>query len=410
MPAFQIKSIDKTGKRNSFRLNFSDEEQLARKLRESGITPIRISKVHHGPFERFWESLQVSKKEIIQFTSQLHVMLNSGIPIFSALQLFAETETNPTFKEIIKEITHSLFIGGISFSQALGLYPAVFSPVYINSIAAGEQGGFLPEVLKNLGDYLEEEDRMTRRIKQSLTYPFFTFIAGLAVISIMFLYVFPKLANLFSSMGIQLPWITMILIEISRNLFNPWVLLAILTTVLISAWILRIIFASRSVNTQKYFLLFDTLLCDLPVLGKVKRYSIMARFTRITGYLYSQGIPLLTSVQLANNACANRFFEKKIIKPLMGALREGGNFSDIVVDNYFCGRLAGSLISTGELTGDFAEMLLKTAQYLDSELSGYLTKLLTYLEPMIILFLGVFVGFVVISGYYPIYTLIMKIK
>ncbi len=396
MVEFRYQAVDRSGKILNGRILAESREQAISKIKsELGLIPTEV-KEEVGRV-RGGNRLGGSKQNfVLNFSQQMANLLNSGIQIDDALTVLIQLTGDSAQRELIREIQEDIQ-GGSDLSQALAKHPAYFNESYINMIKAGESGGVLGLCIQRLTDYLEQDRQFKGSIKSALLYPMIVLLMGIGAVIILFIVVIPRFVGIFDSLGQELPLPTRILLGISSsiNLYWPYMLVGL-------AVVIGGIFAYVTTSEGRYQL--DKFLNGLPFLGQVRIKLTVSRFTRILGTMLDSGVPLLKGLEIAKNTLNNKIYIK-IIGNLYEHVRKGGTLIGFLQTEPAFPDLAVFLIGVGERTGNLENMLNKVADTLAFEVQKTLKNFLTILEPIIILFLGLFVVFVVLSILLPIFSL-----
>jgi type IV pilus assembly protein PilC len=344
---------------------------------------------------------RVGIKDIVIFTRQFATMINAGLPLVQALTILAEQSQNKTLQDITRKVVFDVESGN-TVADALGKHPQAFSNLYVNMVAAGEAGGILDTILMRLATFMEKNDALIRKVKGAMIYPSVIMaVAGIAV-TVLLIFVIPVFENLFSSAGLALPLPTRVVMALSRFLKSYWYLV-------ISFGIASVFLYKRYVSKPDGRLKVDRFLLKVPVLGDVLRKSAVSRFTRTLGTLVSSGVSILDGLEITAKTAGNRVVQDAIMESrssiaggdtIAAPLKKSGVFPPMVI----------SMISVGEQTGGLDEMLSKIADFYDEEVDAAVSNLLSLLEPVMIVFLGVVVGGMVVSMYLPIFDMINAVQ
>jgi type IV pilus assembly protein PilC len=342
----------------------------------------------------------VKPKELSTFTRQFSVMINAGLPLVGCLQILGRQQENKIFKNVIVEITNDVEKGG-TLAESLGKHKKVFSELYVNMVAAGEQGGILDTILARLADYLEDAASLQSKIKSAMMYPVVVLIVVLVATLAMLLFVIPIFQQMFEDLGGELPTMTQIVVDMSEFV-QSYILFILLG-------IGAVIFAFNAYyKTNSGEKVIDTVKLSLPVFGQINRKMSIARFTRTLGTLTSSGVAILDGLNITAKTAGNRVISDAIMKArvsisggenIAGPLEESGVFPTMVTQ----------MIAVGEETGGLDEMLVKVADFYDEEVKVLVDGMASTIEPIMIVFLGGFVGFLVVAMYLPIFDMIQTV-
>jgi len=404
MTTFSYKATDSYGKILKGTLEAADERGAVAKLQGMNCIPIRIER-RNGAGGRF--SLRgsfhisdlfgrVTQRDVLFFTQDLHALLEAGLSMDKALTILIDVAENDKFKEVVAGILKSIE-GGSSLSEALASYPKVFSMLYINMTRAGEAGGVLPAVLERLGLFLENSQDLRDYVVSAMVYPLFlVFVGGVSII-IMLTFVIPKFSVIFADMGQAMPLSTKILLGLSNGLRSYWWLIA----VFIGAGVILI---RRYIQTPSGRLKADRLKLSSPIVGKLVRSIEVARFSRTLGTLIKSGVPILMALQLVREIVTNRIVSGSL-QIVYDRVKEGDSLSSPLTHEGIFPPLAVQMISVGEETGKLDQMLLRVAENYEKTVRNMIKRFVNLLEPVMILTMGLMVGFIVISMLMAVFSM-----
>lgn len=342
--------------------------------------------------------LPANRQDIVIFFRQLAAMHQAGITLVASIRVIAKGEPKGRFKNIIDEISRDLLMGK-SFSLALAKHRYVFSSVNIGMIKAGEEGGTLGSILERVAFNEEKDYNLIRRVKAAITYPLTVFIGAVLLVFLLMNYLFASLLETILNFGIPLPLPTLICYYFSRVLHNP-----------VYVFILLIIFAGGIIAAKKYL---DTpkgkenrgiLVIRLPLIGSIIKKIISARFCRILGTLYECGMPIIAAIEAAAEACGNSALVKDI-KERINIVREGGTIALGIFSSSFFSSQVKQIVHVGERSGKLGPLLIKIAEFYESEVDFALDTFATTIEPFMIGFIGIVVGFIMIAVLSPLYKI-----
>ena len=337
----------------------------------------------------------IRTRDIVIFTRQFATMINSGLPLVQSLDILARQTENPSLAEVTKQVVFDVE-SGHTLADAFSKHPKAFTELYVNMVAAGEAGGILDTILLRLATFLEKSDALIRKVKGAMVYPgVIMSVAGIAV-AVLLIFVIPTFQKMFASVGMELPLPTRIVIAMSDFLISYWWALILI--------IIGIVYAIRSYyktpNGQKQI---DQMLLNAPVLGDLLRKSAVSRFTRTLGTLISSGVSILDGLEITAKTAGNRVIHDAVMESrnsIAGPLEKSKVFPPMVI----------SMIAVGEQTGGLDEMLSKIADFYDEEVDVAVSALLSLMEPMMIVVLGVIVGGMVVAMYLPIFDMMNAVQ
>jgi len=401
MPEFEFRATGRKGEVVSGKRTAPSREALDATLRREQLMPSRI--VERGreiavPKPKL--AGKVSAKELAVFTRQFSVMIDAGLPLVQCLEILASQQENNAFAKALSEVRASVEAGS-TLANGLRLYPKIFDALYANMVEAGETGGILDTVLQRLSSYIEKAVKLKRAVQSALVYPIAVIVIAGGVIFLLLWKVVPIFANLFAGLEVALPLPTRIVIGLSNAIGTFAVPLIIILA--LGVWGLR-----KYYETPAGRMVIDRVVLKLPLLGDLMKKISVARFTRTLGTLITSGVPMLEAMEITARTSGNAVVEEAILmvraaietgRTIVEPLRETGVFPNMVTQ----------MIGVGEQTGALDAMLNKVADFYEDEVDAAVGDLLTAMEPMIILVLGVVVGGVVISMYLPLFSLIGKL-
>jgi type IV pilus assembly protein PilC len=401
MPVYTYRGTNRSGSAVSGEMTASSKVELQNLLKRQQITATKMNeKGREFNIPTFGSG--VKPRELAIFTRQFSVMIDAGLPLVQCLEILASQQENKTFQKVLTN-TRASVEGGSTLSAAMKQSPKVFDALYTNMVEAGETGGILDTILQRLSGYIEKNVKLQRAVKSALVYPVGVLtIAGLVIILLLWKVV-PIFATLFAGLGVSLPLPTRIVIGLS-NLIGSWFGLIFL------AGFVGIIFGLKTwYGTPGGKMVMDALILKLPVIGILMRKIAVARFTRTLGTLISSGVPILEGLDITAKTAGNAVVEQALTR-VRRSLEEGKSLTEPLKDSQVFPGMVTQMIAVGEQTGAMDAMLQKIADFYEEEVDAAVKDLLTALEPVMIVFLGVVVGGVVISMYLPLFSLIGKLS
>lgn len=400
MPVYTYRGTNRAGATVSGELAAPSKTDLQNLLRRQQITPSKMSeKGREFNIPTFGGG--VSAKELAIFTRQFSVMIDAGLPLVQCLEILAGQQENKVFQKVLTN-TRGSVEGGATLSAAMRQSPKVFDPLYVNMVEAGETGGILDTILQRLSSYIEKNVKLQRAVKSALVYPVGVLTIAAGVITLLLWKVVPIFATLFAGLGVALPLPTRIVIAAS-NLVGSWFGLLFLVAIVGAIIAVKVWY-----GTPQGRLAIDTVILRLPVMGILMRKIAVARFTRTLGTLISSGVPILEGLDITAKTAGNAVVEQALFK-VRKSLEEGKSLTDPLKDSSVFPGMVTQMIAVGEQTGAMDAMLQKIADFYEEEVDAAVKDLLTALEPIMIVFLGLVVGGVVISMYLPLFSLIGKL-
>jgi type II secretory pathway component PulF len=376
------------------------ETEAVEKISALGVMPVRVEEDQTlaQPLKTPVVQLQtkVNSRGITVFSRQLASLMRSGVPILTALNIILEQSENPNLKNILRNI-HDNVKGGETFSGSILQYPNVFSPLYIALIRAGEDTGGLPDALIRITDYRMKTEEMYSRLRMALAYPILMAVVGLGTVIFMLTFVMPRLMQIFTNLGEQLPLPTRILIFVSDNLRHNWhwILLVLIAAILITR---------RQIRTPAGKLSFSIMQLYLPVFGNFILKAELARFSRTLSILLKSGIPILKAINIAIPVLDNEVIKKQL-RQSYKELEQGGSFGRSLKGSKPFPLLMSNLIIVGEESGKLEEALAEVASSYERDTDEAMRVMSSLLEPLMILVMGLIVGFIVVAMLLPVFEM-----
>ncbi len=399
MGEFQWTGTNRQGRTVNGTMDAKSRGEVQESLEGRGITVVNIK----GGFDMASFGVigsGVKPKELSTFTRQFSVMINAGLPLVGCLQILSRQQENKIFKVMILDVTSSVEKGS-TLSEALGKHKKVFSELFVNMVAAGEQGGILDTILARLADYLEESAALTSKIKSAMMYPVIVLVVVLVATLAMLLFVIPIFQKMFEDMGGELPAMTQAVVDMSEFVQNY--------VVFILLGIGALIFAFKTYyKTKSGEKVIDTIKLSVPVFGPINRKMSIARFTRTLGTLISSGVAILDGLSITAKTAGNRVISDAILDARV-SISGGENIAGPLEASGVFPTMVTQMIAVGEETGGLDEMLVKVADFYDEEVNILVDGMASTIEPIMIVFLGGFVGGLVVAMYLPIFDMIQQV-
>lgn len=397
MAFFSYKAKGADGKVSSGLVEAQNKADASRVLHEKNLFVIRLVETK----EKTEFSLQNTFKrvpfgEIVNFTRQIATMIVAGLSLPESLNIIQGQTKNQLFNAAVVDIEHHITSGG-NFADALSKYPKFFPPIYIALVRAGESSGQLDEVMIRLADSMEQQREFRSKVRGAMVYPIIILVGMFIVIMIMMTVVIPKLTELYQDFGVELPFTTQLLINASSFFVYFW------WAIILGAFGLVYGF-NRWKKTKTGELLVDTAIFKVPLFGELQKKIILVEFTRTLSMLVTSGIRLLDALDILKDALGNVLFRNAIVD-ISKKIERGFPLGDTFAQYEVFPPIVSQMMKVGEETGKLDDTLLKLSKYFQSESENLVKGLTTAIEPIIMVFLGVGVGFIVISVITPIYNL-----
>jgi type IV pilus assembly protein PilC len=373
-------------------IDASSRDDVIAQLRKQRLSVVKIDqdatkKIGRGA---------IKTRDVVIFTRQFSTMINSGLPLVQALTILAEQTDNKPLAEVTRKVVFDVESGN-TVADALSKHPRAFTNLYVNMVAAGEAVGILDTILLRLATFLEKNDALVRKVKGAMIYPAVIMsVAAIAVVTLL-IFVIPVFAGMFASAGQALPLPTRVVIGASGFLKHYW-------------WVIGAVIIIGGYSFRKYYatsggkLVIDRIMLHAPVLGDVLRKSAVSRFTRTLGTLISSGVSILEGLEITAKTAGNRVIQDAIMQS-RASIAGGDTIAQPLQKSKVFPPMVISMIAVGEQTGGLDEMLSKIADFYDEEVDAAVSNLLSLLEPIMIVFLGVVVGGMVVAMYLPIFDM-----
>ena len=380
-------------------LTAASKEEVQAYLRKQRIVPTKISQKAKPLFSM---GTRTNDKDLVVFTRQFATMIGAGLPLVQALEILSKQTENKGFANIIGEVKNDVE-GGSTFADALRKYPRVYSELYTNMVAAGEAGGILDTILVRLATYIEKAQSLKRKVKGAMVYPSVVITVAILCIVIIMVFVVPTFSKMFKQLGGDLPAPTQLVITLSQFLAGTGGLVVLASVI---AFIIFIVQFRRTETGKK---VTDRILLRLPIVGILLRKVAVAKFTRTLGTLISSGVPILDGLNITAKTAGNKVVEKSVLEVRQG-VSEGQTIAEPLSNSKVFPPMVTQMIAVGESTGALDNMLDKIADFYDDEVDIAVANLTSMIEPILMVFLGGTVGFIVVAMYLPIFKLITLIK
>jgi len=387
---------DKNGATVSGISEANSETEVADMLHKKELIIVSIEATRNEAKQQKPQNKKVKLDDLVIFSRQLATMIDSGIPLVHALSILSEQTENPNLKAVVTMVRQDIE-AGMSFCDALGKHPAVFSDLFINMTKAGEASGMLDEVLDRLASYLEKSSALARKIRTSLVYPAVVVSMAVLITAVLLLKVVPTFKGIFETLGGKLPVPTQILILVS-DIFRKY-FLGVAGGLVIVGFL-----AKRYLATPQGRYNFDRFKLKAPILGTLFRKLAVAKFSRTFSTLVKSGVSILNALEIVSKTSGNKVIEASVLscskavrdgEPISRPLSRGGIFPPMVC----------RMISVGEQTGQLEKMLSKIADFYDEQVDAATSALTSMIEPLVISFLGVVIGGIVIALFLPIFKI-----
>jgi general secretion pathway protein F len=408
MPVFEYTGLNNSGKTLKGILDADSAVAARQKLRGMGIFPVDVKVALSRPKDRpsgqislFGLLKRVKPGEISAMTRQLSILLGAGVPLVKSLEALISQISNPMLKKIMAQIKDSVNEGN-SLTSSLSQHPKIFSNFYINMVNSGEASGSLDVVLGHLAEFSERQQAFRARFKAAMAYPIFMSLIGTFVLFFLITFIVPNITKIFTEMHHTLPLATIILIEVSHLLKSFWWLIGL-------ALLVGIVAVRHGKRRPRFQHIWDTLKLRAPAIGPINQKITLARFGGTLGSLLQSGVPLVSALQIVGRIVDN----SQIADVIDGAIEDihaGKSLASTLAQNRWFPSMVIQMISVGEQSGELEVMLNKIAETHEREVESNIIALTSILEPIMILIMGLIVGFVVISILLPIFEMNQMIR
>jgi len=418
MATYQYEAMNATGQEQKGEIEAVTTEEAISKIREQGLFPTKVKekaakkkagaeavKAGKRPAGSGGFGRGVSSKKLTQFTRQLATLQDAGLPILRSLRILEQQQKPGLLRMVIKEVAEDVE-GGATLSEAMGRHPKAFNRLYVKMVAAGEAGGVLETILERLAEFMEKAQRLKRKVVGAMIYPVavITFAGG--IVLFIMVVVVPKFTQIFKDFNTELPVPTMILIKVSdwfaSGMPPGWVV------ALLSPLVVWLIFKLIKMSEAGKFVL-DLVKLKIPILGQIIQKTAVARFTRTLGTLINAGVPILEAINITKDTTGNEVFTRALTS-VHDSIREGESFAEPLRASKVVDALVVNMVDVGEETGDLDKMLLKVADNYDEEVETLVGSLVSLLEPVLVIFLGLIVGSIVVALFLPLVKLISAVS
>jgi type IV pilus assembly protein PilC len=402
MATFAYTVRDASGQTRTGTSEAENVEILRRRLQEQGFTVADIKQTAATKKKNAgggWGRVKLADLSI--FCRQFSTMIDAGVSLVRALDVLGEQTQNPKLKRIILDIQTEVE-SGQTLSKAMAKYPKTFTSLFIGLVRAGEVGGVLEEALQRLSHFLEKDMELRRKVKAALTYPAIVVVVAVGIVIGLCTFIVPKFVDLFKDLGVkELPAMTQMLVDFSDFLKNRWWMGLIIILVV---YIAVKYFGTTRIGRR----VIDRVKLKVPVFGKLHHKIALARFSRTLGTLLVSGVPILQALETVAGTVGNSIISEAVMNA-RARIREGDRINDPLEKSRMFPPMVVHMISIGEESGALDQMLSKIADFYEGEVEATLQSLTSAIEPVLIVFLGVCVGFIVIAMFMPLIQVIQNL-
>jgi type IV pilus assembly protein PilC len=415
MPVYQYVAMDSQGAEIKDRVEALSEKEAISKIRNMGYFPTKVrsrgaerktaAEAGARPKARRGAGGRVKIRLVTEFARQLSTLQDAGLPILRSLRILEEQQKSGTFKRVVGYVADEIE-GGSTLSEALGRFPRTFDRLFVNMVAAGEAGGVLDLILARIADFMEKRQKLKSKVRGAMVYPIVVLTAAFAILLLLMKYVIPKFTTVLTDMaeGAELPKITRIVLGVSNwSAYDyGWVILLAVP--------FGIVFLVRIMKRFRIGrLIVDSIKLKVPVVGQLSSKIAVTRWTRTLGTLIGAGVPILDAINVTRETAGNEVFSN-MLGNVHDSIRQGETFAGPLRQSKTVDLIVSNMVSVGEETGDLDKMLLKVADTYDEQVDVLVDSLMSLLEPVIILILGVIVLLIVMSVFLPMIKVITELS
>ncbi|MBX3395746.1 MAG: type II secretion system F family protein [Phycisphaerae bacterium] len=423
MAKFQYEAMDAAGQEHKDEIDAPTSEEAIAKIRALGYFPTKV-KQKGGPKKAAGPGGPgakrkggggiggVSTKQLTQFTRQLSTLMDAGLPILRSLRILEQQQKPGVLRVTLRAVAEDVE-GGATLSEAMFRHARVFDRLYCNMIAAGEAGGVLDVILQRLADFMEKAQKLKRKVIGAMIYPSAVITFAFLIVAGIMYFVVPKFKTIFADFDAELPGLTVLLLDMSDFMVGVtrgpngeeipmtipgWVIIIATPVLIFAIWKL-----TRQFKGGRYAL--DVLKLKIPIMGNILQKSAVSRFTRTLGTLIAAGVPILEAINITKDTSGNEVYVRALQR-VHDSIREGESFAAPLKATRVCDAIVVNMVDVGEETGDLDKMLIKVADNYDDEIETLVQGLVAMLEPVMVIVLGMIVGFIVIALFLPMVSLV----
>jgi len=411
MPTFEYEAMNAEGKAILDQVDARNQDEAIQKIRQMNLFPTRVAEKKAAAATKGGGPRRIRRKQFViggvrakqltTFTRQLSTLTDAGIPVVQALNILEGQMRPSALKNVVGSVAEEVE-GGSSLSEGMAKFPKAFDELYCNMVKAGETGGMLDVVLQRLAEFREKSAKLKRKVIGALIYPCAVLFIASCIIAALIKFVIPSFIQMFQELKVELPAPTQLLLLITKFCTEYWYLIPAIPVVF---FVIYKVIASTTVGR----LVMDWLKFHVPLFGNIMNKSAIARFTRTFGTLIGSGVPILEALDISRDTAGNKILANAI-QGVHDGVREGDPIASHLGESHVCDDIVVNMIQVGEETGNLDSMLLKVADTYDQEVDVAVEGLTRLMEPIMVIMLGVIIGFVVISLFLPLIKLMGSIK
>lgn len=394
MPTFKYSAKNAEARTINGKMVAESQAKVIEELRNRKLTIIAIIEVKESGFGKVSiGKKKVKQEDLVIFSRQLATMIEAGIPILQALEALFEQMTHPGFKSVIANVRDDIQLGG-SLSASFSKHPQVFDTLFVNMVRVGETGGVLSAILDRIAGYMEKTLSLKRKVQSAMIYPAVVVTMAGMITVLLLVKVVPTFAQIYSSFGKDLPGMTQALINISYAVQHQLLFY-------VAGFVVLFVILSQWYKTERGALAIDSAKLKLPIFGDLLRKVAISRFSRTLATLVQSGVPILESLDIVGRSIGNKLLEV-VVTDVKNNVREGESIAGPLIKSNVFPPMVTRMIEVGEKSGQLEKMLTKIAEFYDDQVDTAVSGLTSIIEPLIIGFLGIVVGFIVIALFLPI--------
>jgi type IV pilus assembly protein PilC len=401
MTNYKCNVVDLSGKKRKLNHKAETKSEVVDYLKKSNYTIIDIEKSGGTADLKGFSKKKIKSKDLAVFCKQLHAMLRAGVTLVNSLEILRQQTENKRLAKIINHMYEDLQKGN-TFSEALSHHKEAFPPLFVSMVEAGELSGNIDLIMDRLSNHYEKEYKIENKVKSAMTYPLILVFVSVAVVVFLLTTIMPTFVEMYASSGVELPRLTQILISISNVIKQYWYIILMIIFILV-AGIMLLSRIPEIKHKEDYYKL------KLPVISNLLLKISTSRFTRTLSTLMGSGVPLLQALETVSGVTGNAYIGSKILEAKED-VRRGLTLSQPLRQQGVFPPMVHNMIKIGEDSGSIEEILDKTADFYDEEVDTAVTRMTTLLEPMMIVFMGIIIGFIVIAMLMPMFDMVKTVQ
>jgi len=391
---FKYRVMNSDGEKTEGSYEADSKEEVIDFISGNGYYPLMVEEISESTNIEIKFKKKVKLKDLSVFCRQFYTMLNAGVPILTCLEILSAQIENQKLREATKDISEEVEKGGV-LSDAMKKHTDVFPDLLVSLVASGEASGNLDSIMLRMASNYEKENKITNKVKSAMIYPMVLGMVSIGAVVFILTYVMPTFTEIFKQSGTVLPWSTRFLLGLSDGIKNNWI--AIIILIGLSAFGLKIFLKS-----DQGILISSNLKLKLPILKKLNQMIIVSRFTRTLSTLIASGLPLIEALEIVSSVAGNKIAENALLK-IRDKVMKGESLYSSMRESEIFPEMLYSMIKIGEETGSLDDILNKTADFYDEELESIIQTSVALIEPILIVIMGLIIGFMVGSIMLPLF-------